>query len=693
MKERRTNFGLKLFASLLWVAAWTVCLACGNQVSWLSANGGYQGSGNQVLEEREGVLARDRTTELADAFQQAKVEDRYIDLENCVNDRNFFFTIKTPEGETVAASQELGDYREKYSTSVEVQKRGPEKTIRKAYPSEEACLEAVNDLEETYQEIDYDITVGDDVARNQEETPVSATEATGEEDPLYYLEARVREKMDPETYIVTGFLRSALVPSGEIYAELGHLSAMYANQYVLLGGMVVSGLVGLVCLAYLLYAAGYRKGREGISLLWMDRHLGGDLQAVVGFCLVMSLLSVCGSGSMYALFPLRQTVVAVVCLALVLAIALSLVRQKRAGILREGLLYRRVLHPASRAGRRMKENCAALLRKLPLFWGVALGFLGLCFLEGLCIMAIAVLNFAGVILWFLLKAAEAALLIYVVLSLRQLQEGGCQLAAGNLDYKVPLEKLRWAFRAHGENLGNIRQGIQHAVEEQMKSERMKTELITNVSHDIKTPLTSIVNYVDLLKKEEMPNDRAKEYLEVLDRQSARLKKLTEDLVEASKASTGNVTVNFQRTDVNVLLTQSAGEYEERLSAKGMTLVLTPAKDTPAISADGRLLWRIFENLFSNIHKYAMPGTRVYLTCEAAENQVIITFRNISATPLNISSEELMERFVRGDTSRNTEGSGLGLSIARSLTQLQHGQFDLTIDGDLFKAALTFPRIP
>ena len=152
-------------------------------------------------------------------------------------------------------------------------------------------------------------------------------------------------------------------------------------------------------------------------------------------------------------------------------------------------------------------------------------------------------------------------------------------------------------------------------------------------------------------------------------------------------------MNFQRTDVNVLLTQSAGEYEERLSAKGMTLVLTPAKDTPAISADGRLLWRIFENLFSNIHKYAMPGTRVYLTCEAAENQVIITFRNISATPLNISSEELMERFVRGDTSRNTEGSGLGLSIARSLTQLQHGQFDLTIDGDLFKAALTFPRIP
>ena len=254
------------------------------------------------------------------------------------------------------------------------------------------------------------------------------------------------------------------------------------------------------------------------------------------------------------------------------------------------------------------------------------------------------------------------------------------------------EKLWGPFRAHGEDLNNLRQGIQHAVEEQMKSERMKTELITNVSHDIKTPLTSIVSYVDLLKKEEMPNDRAKEYLDVLDRQSARLKKLTEDLVEASKASTGSLTVDLQPTDVNVLLTQTAGEYQEKLAARDLALILTPAEGTPNISADGRLLWRVFENLFSNIHKYAQQGTRVYLTCQATDREVTITFRNISATPLNISADELMERFVRGDASRNTEGSGLGLSIARSLTQLQHGTFSLTIDGDLFKATLTFPRL-
>ena len=226
----------------------------------------------------------------------------------------------------------------------------------------------------------------------------------------------------------------------------------------------------------------------------------------------------------------------------------------------------------------------------------------------------------------------------------------------------------------------------------MKSERMKTELITNVSHDIKTPLTSIVSYVDLLKKQEMPTPEAREYLDVLDRQAGKLKKLTEDLVEAAKASSGNLPVDLQPTDVNVLLSQSAGEYQERLLSRDLQLVLTPHPENPVISADGRLLWRVFENLLGNICKYAQPGTRVYLTCGADGAQVALTFRNISATPLNISPEELMERFVRGDDARHTEGNGLGLSIARSLTQLQKGDFRVDIDGDLFKATLTFPRL-
>ena len=316
----------------------------------------------------------------------------------------------------------------------------------------------------------------------------------------------------------------------------------------------------------------------------------------------------------------------------------------------------------------------------------------LCILEFLCVYYYTVtLDGVPMLFWLLLKFLEGGIVVHVILSMKTLWAGGKELATGNLDYKVPSNRLHGAFRQHGENLNNLRGGIQHAVEEQMKSERMKTELITNVSHDIKTPLTSIVSYVDLLKKEPMPTDQAKEYLDVLDRQAARLKKLIEDLVEASKASTGSLTVNFQPTDVNVLLSQSAGEYQEKLAARDLTLILTPAEEAPMISADGQLLWRVFENLLSNALKYAMPGTRVYLSCETTDQAVVIAFRNISASPLNISAEELMDRFVRGDASRNTEGSGLGLAIARDLTQLQRGTFALTIDGDLFKATLTFPR--
>ena len=246
------------------------------------------------------------------------------------------------------------------------------------------------------------------------------------------------------------------------------------------------------------------------------------------------------------------------------------------------------------------------------------------------------------------------------------------------------------LKRHAANLNSVQQGIQQAVEEKMKSERLKTQLITNVSHDIKTPLTSIVNYVDLLKKEEMPSDSAREYLEVLDRQSQRLRKLTEDLVEASKASTGNIPVSLAPTDLNVLLSQVCGEYQQRLEKQVLEPVLSLCEPRAAAMADGRLLWRVLDNLMSNICKYAMPGTRVYLTTEREGDTARMVVRNISRYPLNISADELTERFVRGDSSRSTEGSGLGLSIATSLMSLQGGDFRLTIDGDLFKVTLTLP---
>ena len=239
-------------------------------------------------------------------------------------------------------------------------------------------------------------------------------------------------------------------------------------------------------------------------------------------------------------------------------------------------------------------------------------------------------------------------------------------------------------------VNDLGDGLRHALQEQMKSERMKADLITNVSHDLKTPLTSIINYVDLLKREELHNEKANEYLEVLDQKSQRLKQLTEDLVEASRASSGNVVLDIRRIDVKELLMQTSGEFVERFEAKGLQLVENFPQNPQYVDADGRRLWRIIENLFRNVEKYAMPHTRVYLDLINDGDRVAFSLKNISENPLNISPEELTERFTRGDESRSTEGSGLGLSIAKDLTEIQQGTFEIYLDGDLFKVTVSFP---
>ena len=234
-------------------------------------------------------------------------------------------------------------------------------------------------------------------------------------------------------------------------------------------------------------------------------------------------------------------------------------------------------------------------------------------------------------------------------------------------------------------------GMSKAVDDRMKSERFRTELITNVSHDLKTPLTSIVSYVDLLKKENIENETALGYIDVIDRQSAKLKKLTEDLVEASKASSGAVSVNKEILNIGELINQSVGEFSEKLEAAEITPVINLPEEEITVCTDGRLLWRVFDNLIQNIIKYAQPGTRAYFDLTEAEYNAVLTIKNISKDPLNMTAEALMERFVRGDASRNSEGNGLGLSIAKSLTELCGGVFELTLDGDLYKVTITIPK--
>ena len=468
-------------------------------------------------------------------------------------------------------------------------------------------------------------------------------------------------------------------------------SVKLANKLVSLQKYLLPIAITALCIAialfvFLLCAAGHKAGVEGIRLNWVDR---------IPFDLYLAILVglFCGSVAFWDAFSYNSTVRLILAAALGLVWAflwlspvLSFAARIKAGSWWRNTVIFYVLRFLWRALCKIGRGIRYVCLHLPLVWRTVLVCAGITVLE-LFFLASAYLALP---FWFVEKLLLIPLVLLAAINLRRLQKGGEAIAEGDMTYRVNTRHLLPAFRRHGENLNSIGTGMQKAVEVQMRSERMKAELITNVSHDIKTPLTSIVNYVDLLKTAGLDSPQAPEYLEVLDRQSARLKKLTEDLIEASKASTGNITVHAERTDVNVLVAQAAGEYEEKFKARALEPVLDFWVQEPCVWADGRLLWRVLDNLMSNICKYSLEHTRVYVQTQAQDGRLTVTFKNISKEPLNVSAEELMERFVRGDASRNTEGSGLGLSIARSLTELMGGSFALAIDGDLFKAQVSFP---
>ena len=258
------------------------------------------------------------------------------------------------------------------------------------------------------------------------------------------------------------------------------------------------------------------------------------------------------------------------------------------------------------------------------------------------------------------------------------------MAIGDINYKLEVEDFSGKEVVTAKSLNSIGQGLEKAISNQVKSERLKADLITNVSHDLKTPLTSIINYVDLIKREDIQNKKVAEYVEVLERKSRHLKNLTEDLLEASKLSSGNVSVEMNNIDIVEMILQMNGEFEEKYAEHKLTIVSELPKDTIMVNADVRHLWRILDNIYTNAYKYARKDSRVYVSIESEEDMAVFTMKNISEHPLNINSDELTERFVRGDISRSTEGSGLGLSIAKSLADLQKAVFNIQIDGDLFK---------
>jgi len=442
---------------------------------------------------------------------------------------------------------------------------------------------------------------------------------------------------------------------------------------------VASVVVILPCASFQLRSAGHWEGHEGIYLTWLDR-IPLDVYLAAGFLLFM-IGADSWDGETQFLCGLILTVMAGLLVP-------SLAARCKAGTLWTNTLVFRLWQLLRRHVGDFLRGILRLLRSIPLVWSTLAILLGLSAVDLLFLAWDS--RMTTISIWTIVRCVVILLALYVMLDIRKLLKTGEQMAKGDFSQTVSVSCPLPAVQDHADHLNAIQSGLQTAVEARLQSERLKTELITNVSHDIKTPLTSIVNYVDLLSKTDITDPTALEYVAVLERQAQRLRKLTEDLVEASKAATGNISVHLAPTDLNVLLSQVCGEYEQRLAEKNLQTVFTPAAGSPHILSDGQLLWRVLDNLMGNVCKYAMPGTRVYITAEEEDGRAGLSIKNISLYPITVTGQELTERFVRGDSSRSTEGSGLGLSIAASLTELQQGTFAIHVDGDLFKATLTFP---
>lgn len=528
---------------------------------------------------------------------------------------------------------------------------------------------------------------------------------------------RLQEEAAEETLaernkrIVVTLTANPSLPKEDEYALIYHQAEqLYDNRNVIPVVCCAGTVLALLCFIFLLCSAGHKNGREGITPSAIHEiHL--DVYTVVvavgaftGLYLAFGWIGM--NSSMINLIVLVVLFAAEVIWCTLYFMELA-IRLKMGKWWQNTILYR-VFRFFGRFCKRVFRGIVKLIRGIPMVWRTALLCLAVCVVEffGLILFY----NNTDVLLffWAIEKFILCGAITFVALMCKELQEGSEALSDGDLNYKLDTSHMVLSFKEHGENLNRIGEGISAAVEQRMKSEHLKTELITNVSHDIKTPLTSIINYADLIGKEvsgdakdtgdgagtETAQEREQhisEYAEVLLRQSQKLKKLLDDLLEASKATTGNLEVHPEVCDVSVLLSQAVGEYEQRFSEKKLETIVKQPEETVKVMADGRHLWRVFDNLLNNIYKYAQAGSRVYLNVEHDGQNANIIFRNMSAYPLEMSPEELEERFTRGDRSRHMEGNGLGLSIAKSLTELQKGDMEIVTDGDLFKVVITLPE--
>ena len=428
---------------------------------------------------------------------------------------------------------------------------------------------------------------------------------------------------------------------------------------------------------------------EEIHLTWFDKWKLEIVTAIILFIIMLSTMAIIMCFDVLdsiLRWPIGIigiiTGLIFIYLMLILLLETIVKRIKTHTLIKSSLIYA-IFHQIAELGRNIK-----ITTRLVLFYG------GFYLIEFIC--TIGIMNsyssqtaFFWMIMLIVLALTTFYLLFKKLKEFEKIKQALKKIYEGNTEVYINPNEMNGDLKQVAVYIDDIAGGLSNAIQESLKSERLKTELITNVSHDIKTPLTSIINYVDLLKKEKMPNEKAQEYLMVLENKSQRLKKLTEDLVEASKASSGNIKLNMEKLNVIELVKQISGEFEDKFKEKGLTEIITVPEEAVYIEADGRYMYRVLENIYGNVSKYALENTRVYVDVIKVKENVIIQMKNVSKDKLNISADELMQRFVRGEASRNTEGSGLGLSIATSLTELQGGKFQIYLDGDLFKVTIEF----
>ena len=518
----------------------------------------------------------------------------------------------------------------------------------------------------------------------------------------YEIENREYHNVDVKDFQIYSSYKEELVPSSNTVLLKNVIDYLGKYEQIILIAMPVSSILLIVICIYLIISIGHTKGKDGIDINDFDKI---PIEFILAFDVLVIILILAFINEFikfyivdYYYFDLSLLLTfyfilySLGCLTIVSIIK----RIKAKTIIKNSLtgkvcgfifnLFKKFLKILSKIFNKMKKDINELKNSWP--EEVKIIIFTFCFVI-FAIIFVIIFGPMGIIIDLVCFGFVLYKFLIEVSCFERIEKNLKNMYEGENKEKLNSEDFSKNFQDIVKYINDISIGFENAIEEGIKSERLKTELITNVSHDIKTPLTSIINYVDLLKKENIDNEKAKEYIDVLDSKSQRLKKLTEDLVEASKASSGNVKLNIETININELIKQSTGEFEDKFKEKNLEIISSLPKEILYIKADNRYMYRIIENLFSNISKYALENSRVYIDIKKDNNKVKIDIKNISKEKLNISADELMQRFVRGDKSRTTEGSGLGISISKSLTEIQKGKFDLQIDGDLFKVQLEF----